>query len=94
MAYERWLHKRAEVVESDLKLKHQLMRGSVFAFLRATFYRWASLWPVWGVLGGLAMWRLAIAMAASPRERRRLDYLPSGDGRWDDRKTTLLLCGC
>jgi Uncharacterized protein conserved in bacteria (DUF2252) len=43
-AYERWLHERVEVVESDLKLKHQLMRGSVFAFLRATFYRWASLW--------------------------------------------------
>ena len=40
-AYERWLHERVEVVESDLKLMHQLMRGSVVAFLRATFYRWA-----------------------------------------------------
>ena len=38
------MHKKVEVVESDLKLKHQLMRGSVFTFLRATFYRWASLW--------------------------------------------------
>jgi uncharacterized protein (DUF2252 family) len=43
-AYERWLHERVEVVESDLKLKHQLMRGSVVAFLRATFYRGTSLW--------------------------------------------------
>jgi uncharacterized protein (DUF2252 family) len=43
-AYERWLHERVEVVESDLKLMHQPMRGSVVAFLRATFYRWASLW--------------------------------------------------
>jgi hypothetical protein len=43
-AYERWLHKRVDVVESDLTLKHQQMRGSVFAFLRGTFYRWAFLW--------------------------------------------------
>ena len=43
-AYERWLHKHVVVVESDLKLKHQYMRDSLFAFLRATFYRWAALW--------------------------------------------------
>ena len=34
-AYERWLHKRiVVVVESDLKLKHQYMKDSLFAFLR------------------------------------------------------------
>jgi Uncharacterized protein conserved in bacteria (DUF2252) len=43
--YERWLHKRIDVVEPDLQLKHKDMAGSLFAFLRATFYRWASLWP-------------------------------------------------
>jgi hypothetical protein len=43
--YERWLHKRTDVVEPDLELKHKQMTGSLFAFLRATFYRWASLWP-------------------------------------------------
>ena len=43
-AYERWLHKHVVVVESDLKLKHQYMKDSLFAFLRATFYRWAALW--------------------------------------------------
>ena len=42
--YERWLHKRINVVESDLLMKHNQMAGSLFAFLRATFYRWASLW--------------------------------------------------
>jgi hypothetical protein len=42
--YERWLHKRIEVVEPDLKLKHEQMSSSLFAFLRATFYRWAPLW--------------------------------------------------
>jgi hypothetical protein len=45
IGYERWLHKRIDVVEADLELKHQQMAGSLFAFLRATFYRWASLWP-------------------------------------------------
>jgi hypothetical protein len=45
IAYERWLHLRVDVVEPDIRLKHEQMAGSVFAFLRATFYRWASLWP-------------------------------------------------
>src|SRR6266705_661726 len=43
--YERWLHKRTDVVEPDLEVKHKQMTSSPFAFLRATFYRWASLWP-------------------------------------------------
>jgi hypothetical protein len=42
--YERWLKKRIDVVEPDLLLKHEAMTGSLFAFLRATFYRWALLW--------------------------------------------------
>ena len=33
-AYERWLGKRLDIVEADLKLKHKLMQGSVFVFLR------------------------------------------------------------
>jgi hypothetical protein len=44
--YERWLKKRVDVVEPDLQLKHKEMASSLFAFLRGTFYRWASLWPV------------------------------------------------
>jgi hypothetical protein len=43
--YERWLHKRINVVEPDIQLKHDQMTGSFFVFLRATFYRWVSLWP-------------------------------------------------
>ena len=42
--YERWLHKRLDVVKQDLKQKHEDMAGSLFAFLRATFYRWVPLW--------------------------------------------------
>ena len=29
-AYERWLGKRVDIVEADLKLKHKLMQGSAF----------------------------------------------------------------
>lgn len=39
--YERWLRKHCRVVEDDLKEKHERMRKNVFAFLRATYFRWA-----------------------------------------------------
>jgi uncharacterized protein (DUF2252 family) len=29
----------------DLALKHVLMKGDAFSFLRATFYRWMQVWP-------------------------------------------------
>ena len=40
-AYERWLRKRCDVVETDLQAKHVRMRRSAFDFLRATYFRWA-----------------------------------------------------
>jgi hypothetical protein len=43
--YETWLARHLKLVAADLKLKHKLMRGDVFPFFRATFYRWAQLWP-------------------------------------------------
>lgn len=33
------------VLQSDLRSKHQQMKASPFGFLRGTFYRWAQLWP-------------------------------------------------
>jgi hypothetical protein len=50
-AYERWM--RAELarrglvpVPADLAEKHRRMaEDGAFAFLRATYYRWAQLWP-------------------------------------------------
>jgi hypothetical protein len=44
-AYETWLGKKIPLIPADLKLKHQRMAEGVFPFLRATFYRWAELWP-------------------------------------------------
>ena len=43
-AYERWLaHElRGDMVEADLDEKHEKMRDSAFAFLRATYWRWAE----------------------------------------------------
>ena len=44
IGYERWLHERLDVVKDDLDEKHRQMTRSLFAFLRATFYRWGPLW--------------------------------------------------
>jgi hypothetical protein len=44
-AYESWLGRQTPLIQSDLRAKHQAMTESAFAFLRATFYRWAQLWP-------------------------------------------------
>jgi hypothetical protein len=50
--YEAWLAKELTIVEPDLKLKHEVMAAAVFPFFRATYYRWAQLWPE--VCGDLA----------------------------------------
>jgi hypothetical protein len=43
--YETWLARTVPLIRADLDLKHRLMAGDAFSFLRATFYRWAQLWP-------------------------------------------------
>jgi Uncharacterized protein conserved in bacteria (DUF2252) len=45
-AYEAWIESQIELYQSDLATKHQEMTESVFAFFRATFYRWAELWTL------------------------------------------------
>lgn len=44
-SYEAALGAETPLIETDLALKHQRMAEDVFPFLRATFYRWAQLWP-------------------------------------------------
>jgi hypothetical protein len=44
-AYEEWLSHELEIIPEDLASKHELMRAEIFPFFRATFYRWAQLWP-------------------------------------------------
>jgi len=43
--YEAWLGDYLTLVQADLALKHSRMAEAPFPFLRATFYRWAQLWP-------------------------------------------------
>ncbi len=43
-AYEAWLRAalEGELIENDLERKHTKMRSSAFAFLRASYWRWAE----------------------------------------------------
>jgi len=43
--FEDWLGQRTDVVQKDLRFKHSSMKSEVFPFLRATYYRWAQIWP-------------------------------------------------
>jgi hypothetical protein len=43
--YEEWLGRHVRLIPADLQLKHERMRSDPFAFLRATYYRWAQIWP-------------------------------------------------
>jgi hypothetical protein len=43
--FENWLGRRTTIVKKDLRLKHRSMKAAEFPFFRATYYRWAQLWP-------------------------------------------------
>lgn len=43
--YEAWLGRHVSLIDKDINRKHEAMAADVFAFLRATFYRWAECWP-------------------------------------------------
>jgi hypothetical protein len=43
--FEAWLKDQITVVRADLAYKHEQMRADPFLFFRATYYRWAQLWP-------------------------------------------------
>jgi uncharacterized protein (DUF2252 family) len=44
-SYESWLAAHVTILPADLKLKHAQMKSGLFPFLRATYYRWAELFP-------------------------------------------------
>jgi Uncharacterized protein conserved in bacteria (DUF2252) len=60
-SYEAWLSGHLPLVRADLMLKHRRMRDDPFSFLRATFYRWAQLWPT--VCGRLVTAPAVLAVA-------------------------------
>src|SRR4029077_16772615 len=44
--YDTWLAAHVPLIPGDLKLKHPQMKALLFPFFRATYYRWAEVWPV------------------------------------------------
>ena len=44
-SFEAWLRSQIELYEPDLQVKHRKMAEDPFEFMRATFYRWAEVWP-------------------------------------------------
>jgi hypothetical protein len=43
--FEYWLGLRTHLDKKDLRLKHARMKAELFPFFRATYYRFAQLWP-------------------------------------------------
>jgi hypothetical protein len=43
--FEAWLGQRTHLDKKALRLKHERMKAEIFPFFRATYYRWAQLWP-------------------------------------------------
>jgi hypothetical protein len=43
--FEDWLGQRIVILKKDLATKHANMKAAIFPFLRATYYRWAQVWP-------------------------------------------------
>lgn len=43
--YEHWLGVRMPLIKAEISVKHAAMAADPFSFFRATYYRWAQLWP-------------------------------------------------
>ncbi len=43
--FEAWLGQQLPLLQHDLDYKHEQMAKDIFMFLRATYYRWAQLFP-------------------------------------------------
>lgn len=71
--FEAWLGRHTEIIQKDLRLKHKNMKAEVFPFLRATFYRWAQVWP-----------ELCSDIAGAPRVLAVGDLHVENFGTWRD----------
>jgi uncharacterized protein (DUF2252 family) len=79
-AYERWLRQELDEVEgADLALKHKLMAKSAFPFMRATFYRWVSVWHA-----------VCAELAHAPRLLAVGDLHVENFGTWRDAEARLV----
>jgi Uncharacterized protein conserved in bacteria (DUF2252) len=71
--YETWLGEQIALVAADLARKHEQMVLDAFAFFRATYYRWAQLWP-----------RLCPELATAPAVLAAGDLHIENFGTWRD----------
>jgi hypothetical protein len=78
-AYETWLARQIPLLPADLKEKHRRMTEGPFVFLRATFYRWAQLWPA-----------VCPELAGAPRVLGIGDIHVENFGTWRDREGRLV----
>lgn len=78
-AYERWLRAKVAVVEADLRRKHAAMDEDLFAFFRATFYRWVPLWQ-----------ETCAGLAGAPRLLAVGDLHVENFGTWRDHEGRLV----
>ncbi len=77
--FEEWLASRVKLVRQDLSHKHQEMATAVFPFLRATFYRWAQVWP-----------EVCPELAAAPKLLAVGDLHVENFGTWRDAEGRLI----
>jgi hypothetical protein len=77
--YETWLGERLTIIRPDLQRKHQNMAADLFIFLRATFYRWAQVYP-----------KVCSHPAAAPVVLAVGDLHIENFGTWRDREGRLI----
>ena len=77
--YERWLARHLTIVRKDLNTKHEKMSEGPFPFFRATFYRWAQVFPT-----------LLPAMMKAPRVLGVGDLHIENFGTWRDAEGRLV----
>jgi hypothetical protein len=77
--YEAWLGGQIPLVRRDIELKHEAMRADAFSFFRATFYRWAQLWP-----------KVCADLATAPKALAVGDLHVENFGTWRDAEGRLV----
>jgi Uncharacterized protein conserved in bacteria (DUF2252) len=71
--FEDWVGRRTELIKRDLAFKHSNMKAGAFPFLRATYYRWAQVWP-----------KVCPELAKAPRVLAVGDLHVENFGTWRD----------
>jgi len=77
--FEKWAARHVTLIRSDVHLKHNLMAEAPFPFFRATFYRWAQVWPL-----------LCPDLAAAPQVLAVGDLHVENYGTWRDLEGRLI----